>query len=200
MSPSQFAVFIDTLIRDIAMAVILRERAMFFSGFVASFKARAVSHNLDALSFLASRGKIPLELSTACLVKNTLTVHLVILPRTDVLVAVFPSVGSLSFPDVAFPIAGVDCSAFPDKSPLALHGAIHEMTGVLVAIGEVDYTFTGALAIAVLPFINIAFMDLVDATTVLLIVFPFTDIGVTVSIDESAMTMTVVVLPLTVIF
>ena len=88
---------------------------------------------------------------------------------------------------VVLPAANIDVAILPYESTLSGTLTIHKLSGVFRTAGRAENSFTGTLTLRIITFIDITVMEFVDTLTVLDIILPVTNIGITVSIFKGTL-------------
>ena len=76
---------------------------------------------------------------------------------------------------------------------------LKKLSRVFVTVGELEYSPPSALPLHIVTLIHVSALELVDATSVLNVIHPLTDINVAVGIFESAFPRSLIVLPFAVV-
>ena len=94
---------------------------------------------------------------------------------------------TMPFLHIRFPATRIAVSIPPDISSLPIFLSFEKLALILVSVCITEYTDSGSFTLHIVAFIVITILELIDALSILNVIFPITYIGVAISVLECSL-------------
>ena len=146
---------------------------------------------------LTSLFECAFKLAAVCIGNSTFTVHHVVCPRTDIFIAIDPTIGTLSEAFVMLPLTCISGCLVPGICTLTVLASFKIITNVFITRSKVGHPYSRTLATNVVAFIHITSSGSETSLAVHEVIHPCSYILSAIGISIGTLSRTNIILPLT---